>query len=200
MFYSDKLSSKIVELAASNNNDIRKNTDVYVYLVNYILEQVIFFVTMIILGLILHNVLFSLLFFLIFFTYRSTGGGYHASSPFLCTIISYTAFFAACIFCFKFEISKSKLTLAAYIFAIIFILICPFSDCKNRRRTNSQKKSLKLKQIIFIAIFSTLGFVFYYTDCFLYFKLIMISTYIIAVTQSIGVIQMWIDKGGSYDI
>lgn len=200
MLYSNKISSKIVELAAKNNEDVKKNADVYMYLVNYILEQVIFFSTIIILGLLIHNIFFNILFFLVFFTYRSTGGGYHASSPTLCTLLSYATYFVTYIFCFKLTIQKNMLILALYIFAVTFILICPFSDCKNRPRTGAQKKSLKLKQIIFIAVFSTAGFICYYANYFLYFKLIMISTYIIAVTQTIGVIQMWIDKGGSYDI
>lgn len=200
MFYSNKMSLKIVELAANNNDDVKKNTDVYVYLVNYILEQIIFLITIIIFGLFIHNVLFSILFFLVFFTYRSTGGGYHASNTVLCSILSYMAFFASYIFCFKFNISKDILSLILYIISVVFMFICPFSDCKNRRRTEEQKKSLKLKQIIFITVFSIAGLGFYYTDNFLYFKLIMVSTFIIAFAQAVGVIQMWLDKGGSYDI
>lgn len=199
MLYSNKISSKIVELASQNNNDVKKNADIYVYLVNSILEQTIFFVTLLIIGLFLHNIIFNLLFFIIFFTYRGTGGGYHASSPILCTILSYTAYFAVYIFCFKIRLTKSTFTLILYILSVIFMLICPFSDCKNRRRTEEQKKSLKSKQIIFITAFSLVGFIFYCVNKFLYFKLIMISTYIICITQAIGFIQMRIDKGGFYD-
>lgn len=200
MFYSNKISSKIVELASQNNDDIQKNSDVYVYLVNYILEQVIFLILTVIFGLVIHNVIFSILFFLIFFTYRSTGGGYHASNPILCMFLSYAAFFGSYIFCFKIEISKSMSTLALYVFAVIFMFFCPFSDCKNRRRTKDVKKMLKLKQVIFIAVFSAIGFILYYTNKFIYFKLIMISTYIIAFAQVAGFISMRIGNGGSDDI
>lgn len=200
MFYSDKLSAKIVNLATQTNDDVKKNAEVYTYLINYIFEQIIFFSVLLIFGFFTHNVLFSILFFLIFFTYRSTGGGYHASNPALCTIISYLSFIATYIFCYKITVHKSLTTLILYILAVVFMLICPFSDCKNRIRSTQQKKELKIKQLIFIILFSTVGFILYFANYILYFKLIMISTFIIALTQAIGVIQMRIDNGGSYDI
>ena len=94
MLGSKKISTYLVNTAAKSDSEVASRKEIYIYCLDFLVEQLIFLVSLLFIGCFLHDIPFCLLFFAVFLTYRSTGGGFHANSVWLCTLLSYTTFFS----------------------------------------------------------------------------------------------------------
>ena len=190
MLGSKKISTYLVETAAKNDENVAAKKKLYLYCLDFLMEQFFFLLSLFLLGWVLHDIPFSLLYFAIFLTYRSTGGGFHANSAWLCTLLSYLMFFLVWL------VIESPIALwggalhpfhlVAYIILVSLFSLLPVTTHKNITRTAEQKKRLKKKQRICLIFFSLLALIFYCTKLEKYYKLIVVCTLILMITQFTG--------------
>lgn len=190
MLGSKKISTYLVNTAAKNDQKVASRKEIYIYCLDFLVEQLIFLVSLLFIGCFLHDIPFCLLFFAVFLTYRSTGGGFHANSVWLCTLLSYTTFFSVwAVIQSPFALWKGPLCplhLLSYAVIVSLFSLLPVAGHKNKKISDLQRKMLKRKQRICLLLFSLLAVIFYCTKSENYYKLIVVCTLLLMITQWIG--------------
>ena len=87
-------SRKIVSLITKNKNITQEDLDVYIYVFDFIIQNVIFYGLMILIGIISSKVKEMCVFFIVFLLLRKTAGGAHARTPDRCMFFSIIMFVA----------------------------------------------------------------------------------------------------------
>ncbi len=71
------------------NNIKPEDKDIYIYLIEYVLENIIYFLFFLVCGMIFGDVFLGFILFAVLFPLRSFGGGVHAPTKRICYCISY---------------------------------------------------------------------------------------------------------------
>lgn len=87
-------SRKIVSLITKNKNITQDDLDVYIYVFDFIVQNVIFYGLMIFIGIISSKVKEMCVFFIVFLLLRKTAGGAHARTLDSCMFFSIIIFVA----------------------------------------------------------------------------------------------------------
>lgn len=187
MFASNYISKKIVNSVADSNQEIKSNKEIYIYCIEYLMEQVLFLCPLVLIGALLREVIFSILFYVIFTIFRFTSGGYHAPTPLLCTILSYSTFFITyLIVLFTPDFTPYFWFLSYVLLAAGIALLSPVDNIK-KRLPKQRKKLLKKKCRRFIFALAFLDFIFCYTNQRNYYKLITVSCFILLISLFAGI-------------
>lgn len=122
---------------------------VYEYCIRIILKRSLFVLLLLIFGIITNRIIVSLLFVLTFIPLRSFCGGVHASTPTICSVLSYGISLATIILSplLGKYVSYDYILCLFILFCIPIILFAPV-DTKNKKLNLKQKHSLKIKCVI----------------------------------------------------
>ena len=92
MIISKKISSSIAETLSANNIISEQEIPIYSYCLDYIIELFFLFIFAVLYGVFSHKLPETLIFLAVFTPLRSFGGGFHASTPKRCAILSLITF------------------------------------------------------------------------------------------------------------
>ena len=182
------LGSTYISKGIANDLEKRKlinkeDIDIYVYCLDYILENILFTSTIILIGNFFHVLPVSILFTLILILRRFTGG-FHAPTQNLCTLLSFSTFIITMLIIKLLVHSNINYSFA---FGVIYIiagsvifLIAPIEN-KNKRFSNSMKQSLQKKSRFYLGIISIFNCIFFGFHLKLYYTTTTICVMIIAI-------------------
>lgn len=88
MFITQRVSSVTTSILYESHQISKQESEIYTYLFSYICNQLLFTTAFILFAIIVHRLPVCLLFLLFFYFLRSFSGGWHASTPMSCMILS----------------------------------------------------------------------------------------------------------------
>lgn len=97
MFITQRVSSVTTSILYESHQISKQESEIYTYLFSYICNQLLFTTAFILFAIIVHRLPVCLLFLLFFYFLRSFSGGWHASTPMSCMILSISVIFYAYI-------------------------------------------------------------------------------------------------------
>lgn len=127
----------------SEDSQIESNQkNIYAYLFDYIIEQLIFDAIVLIIGVVSGRFIITLCFLAVTIPIRHFAGGFHASTPWMCNILSYGSYILTIIIVPVLEPYIHPYWAAIY--AILWGLILPITpvDTPNKRLNTEQKSKL----------------------------------------------------------
>ena len=198
MIISQKISSYIAETLCEDNIVNKDEKDIYVYCFDYIIELLIFFIIIFISGLITKRIPVSIIFMITAFSIRSFGGGMHASTPGLCSIISFIIFYTILFTAKPLSYTMTWGWCIVHILSIIIILLTAPVDTPKRPMSPEKRKKLK-KRCIVVCLFLFTAFIgFYMNKLQLYYGTLAICSTIFSMSILIGHIinKLSINRGG----
>ena len=160
----DKLSDKCVKKLVANGVIDSEDEELYLYGLHIAITQTTFVLYVIFLGITFKCLIESIVLYLAFQTVRKYAGGYHASSPMVCNVIS-AILLLICIVAMKklFVIDESILfVLVAIIFSISIIVLSPL-DTPEKRLTEQEfirYKKLSICTTIVLVAFIIVFYIF----------------------------------------
>ena len=197
MILSNNLSKLLATFLLKNDYIDSEQLPIYVYCLNYILEQLFFFIVIEVLSCILGLPVLGILFFSTIVPLRSFCGGFHASARGWCIFLSYGCFFLTYFLC-------NIMDNLPVFFWIIFFFIClmllyflPIVIHKNRHFTREQMdKMLKYKRISCILSYFLFA-IFFVLDINKCYHILTICVSIILSSVAIALL-MARQKGGYF--
>ena len=189
-FVIKKISILLTALISKNKPLDEKERAIYEYCIRIIIKRCFFIFLLLLFGLLSKRTIISIIFLTTFIPLRAFCGGMHASTPTICSILSYgislsTIFFSPLI-------GKSiPYTLILCLFTIFFIPIILFApvDAENKRLSIKQKHSLKIKCLIFSFIMGMEFVVFSVIQAKVYCMTISLCVIICSISIVIGFIH-----------
>lgn len=127
----------------SEDSQIESNQKkIYAYLFDYIIEQLIFDAIVLIIGVVSGRFIITLCFLAVTIPMRHFAGGFHASTPWMCNILSYGSYILTIIIVPILEPYIHPYWAAIY--ALLWGLILPIApvDTPNKRLNTEQKSKL----------------------------------------------------------
>lgn len=164
-----------------------KQKDIYIYIYEWVFSFLFYNISLLLIGFFLHRFVYALLFSVSITLLRCTGGGTHAPSRILCTLISYFEFLFV-IFTVSFIVTvpvETQIIIAISSIGIILAL-APVDNSK-KRFTSVQRKKLKIMSFFSSLILSVLIIIFLLNkpDCSL---IVVLCVLISAIDLTIGYI------------
>ncbi len=122
-----------------------KDRNIYEYSIKSLLGNILNIVSCILIGILCGEIIRALVFLLIMIPLRSTIGGCHLNSPFLCFLASCGIVFV-CILApeYLYNISIIIYILSALLWLVIIAIISPV-DCIEKPMTKHEKVQMKIK-------------------------------------------------------
>lgn len=156
-FFSDMLAEVL------NANGVIDDADMsqYEYCLEYLFDIIFYNFSLILFGCMLHDILGAILYIFCVSLIKSVGGGYHAASRLICSILSYSIFLTAmltyrnlviCAFIGRTETAS----LMDYFYAaesFMIVLLSPVGN-PNKRLSSREKVKLKSCSILLVSIVS----------------------------------------------
>ena len=155
-----RISVLLTNLISRSKTIDEKEKLIYEYCIRIILKRCLFVILLLFFGILTNRVCVSLLFLLTFIPLRSFCGGMHASTPTICTVLSYGIGLAIIFFSpLLGELIPYPVILYFFIlFCIPIILFAPV-DTKNKRFNLTQISSLRIK-CLFLTLLIGVVFIF----------------------------------------
>lgn len=150
-----KLSESITRLLITNDIVSDENREAYIYGLELLFPQIIFYVGILVIAVFTNTILLSILFVITYKALRQYTGGYHCKSAEICLVVSVLIYLMLLfLFYFNSEIVDMSLITVSIISSIIIFRFSPIED-KNKPLDNIEKiKYRKLSVIVtIIAIF-----------------------------------------------
>lgn len=122
MILSNNLSKLLATFLLKNDYIDSEQLPIYVYCLNYILEQLFFFIVIEVLSCILGLPVLGILFFSTIVPLRSFCGGFHASARGWCIFLSYGCHFTREQMDKMLKYKRISCILSSFLFAIFFVL------------------------------------------------------------------------------
>lgn len=146
-------SRKIVSLITKNKNITQEDLDVYIYVFDFIIQNVIFYGLMILIGIISSKVKEMCVFFIVFLLLRKTAGGAHARTPDSCMFFSIIIFVANIYGTELFNGICFQVNLIIEIaLATIIIVLAPVDSVNNMMDLNTKKRYKYITLILVLLI------------------------------------------------
>lgn len=155
-----RISVLLTNLISRSKTINEKEKLIYEYCIRIILKRCLFVILLLLFGILTNRACVSLLFLLTFIPLRSFCGGMHASTPTICTILSY-GIGLAIIFFSPLLGELIPYTVILYFFILFCIPIILFApvDTKNKRFNLTQIRSLRIK-CLFLTLLIGVVFIF----------------------------------------
>lgn len=186
MKLTNQISAFITDTLITSDKIESNLRDAYIYIFNYIIDYVVYAISIIFLGFIFHNILNALIFLLTLIPLRYCAGGLHASTEIKCQILSYLTFFIVMLATHIFYNYYILLSIF-YIFSAILIVILTPVDNPRKRFNCIIKKKLKNKCIKLIFINTIIYFTLIITHQNHYCATISICYIIVLGNQLLGI-------------
>lgn len=184
-YVSKKLSTSLYEADIIKHSEL----DIYSYCFDYIIELMLNIIIFLGIGQFTHKFIISLIFLIVLIPMRSFGGGIHAPTPKICSLISFSLFFIVLYisnilsYMFTFE------WCICFILAISIILILAPIDSPNKPMDNINRAKLKRYCIITCIAYVCLFLYFYIKHLQLYYGTTAICVIIVSLSILLGFIQ-----------
>ena len=188
MSLARRISIKIVNYMAENNIIPVNEVDFYIYCYEFVLDLLIFNLSVIVLGFLLGHPLLALLYIITLTPTKMLAGGAHANSRSMCSIISYTITLAVLL---ATQISfhwNDLILLIIFLLAIISIIIFSPVETPNKKFPAERKRTLKKYSFFYSSFLVLLYLILLYKNFTQYIFLMTLCVIIIAVNQYIGII------------
>ena len=155
-----RISVLLTNLISRSKTIDEKEKLIYEYCIRIILKRCLFVIILLFFGILTNRVCVSILFLLTFIPLRSFCGGMHASTPTICTVLSY-GIGLAIIFFSPLLGELIPYTVILYFFILFCVPIILFApvDTKNKRFNLTQIRSLRIK-CIFLTLLIGVVFIF----------------------------------------
>lgn len=183
MIMSEIISNKITNALATNKMIDTKLTKVYQYSLEYLLDIIIYNLSILLLGWLLRCFLLSLLYLIVTTFLRKFSGGFHASTRLQCSILSYFFYFIT-IFStriffnytkwYSFLFSKPNVATSIYLCAALLIVILSPVIHPNKHMNYNDKRRLKKNTALTILIISIFFYILLKNRLQIYCLLIII--------------------------
>ena len=139
-----------------------KEKYIYSYLFSCVFEEIMFDFITLATGIIFHRLITSVLFIIITMPLRYFAGGYHASTPLRCTILSYGIMIIVVLFPqLSFEHSETIQAIIFFVCIAIIMIVSPV-DTENKRFNISDKISLQKKARITVILICGIQLILWY--------------------------------------
>ena len=182
-----RVANSLSKVLLETNNIKQEEYDIYRYLLEYILENMVFFLFHVVCGMLFGDVVYGLLLFAVIFPLRSFGGGVHAPTKRMCGVLSY-----GMVICVTGLIPVATNVVPSLIWTIVMCtssigIIC-FApvDCPNKRLTEEQKEGLRKKCLVSLMIISMTYTALLDFHMMKYCGIISTGTMIVAVSEVLG--------------
>lgn len=160
-----KLSESIAGLLITNNIVSDENREAYIYGLELLFPQIIFYLGILVIAIFTKTILLSLLFLITYKVLRQYTGGYHCKSAEMCLVVSILIYIILLLlFYFNSEIIDMVLVIVSVIVSGIILRFSPIED-KNKPLDNLEKRkyrklsiAITLVAVFFIIISFYLSF------------------------------------------
>ena len=183
MFITQRVSSVTTSILYESHQISKQESEIYTYLFSYICNQFLFTTAFILFAIIVHRLPVCLLFLLFFYFLRSFSGGWHASTPMSCMILSIFCYLL-CIYIVPFMHSYPLIVCSCWIISMICLFLYAPADTRHRPISQTRRVYLKKRaHIVYVCI------ILIYTIAFLLNWYILLTTLSFCVTiTAVGVI------------
>lgn len=185
-----KTSFLLTNLISRSKPIDEKERCIYEYCIRIILKRCLFVILVLIFGIVTKRINVGLLFLLTFIPLRSFCGGMHASTPTICSVLSYGISLA--ISFFSPLLGKSIpyiILLCLFVLFCIPIFIFAPVDTKNKRLNPKQKSSLKIKSNILMIFIVAEFVIFSIIQAQTYYMTISLCVIICSISVVIGFLR-----------
>ena len=166
----------------------QEEVDIYKYLFEYIIENLLFFFVFPFCGILFGDILYGLLLYAVIIPLRSFGGGVHAPAKWICNILSYGMVVVVIgVIPFAAKCLPKVMWLSIFVMSFLLIGCLVPVDCPNKRLSDDQKKKLKRYCLISLLLISIAFFIFYQFNIKSYCGIIAVGSLVIAVSDVLGV-------------
>ena len=196
MIISQKISHYITDALCEADIVKKEEKDIYIYCFDYIIELLISFIIIMLSGIFTKQISVSVIFLLTAFSIRSFGGGIHASTPAVCSIISFLIFYAVLFAAKPLSGIMSLGWCIVQIVSIDVILLFAPVDTPQRPMKPEKKKKLKKRSIAVCIILAASFTLFYKYKLQLYYGTLAICSFIFSISIFIGYIVNKFNKVG----
>lgn len=185
-----KISILLTNLISRSKPIDENERRIYEYCIRIILKRCLLVILVSLFGIVTKRISVSLLFLLTFIPLRSFCGGMHASTPTICSVLSYGMSLAIIFFSPVIgKIVPYIILLCLFILFCILIFIFAPVDTKNKRFDSKQKRSLKNKCCILMFFIVSEFVIFSIFRAQTYYMTISLCVIICSISVVIGFLQ-----------
>lgn len=151
MFITQRVSSVTTSILYESHQISKQESEIYTYLFSYICNQLLFTTAFILFAIIVHRLPVCLLFLLFFYFLRSFSGGWHASTPMSCMILSIFCYLL-CIYIVPFMHSYPLIVCSCWIISMIcFSMLLQTHDIDRYLKQDAFTKKNVLTLFMFVS-------------------------------------------------
>lgn len=185
MILSKKISKSITSELYKNKIIDDTNKEYYSYCFDYIIENIIYYLSLIVIGCFSAHLIPALLYIMIMMPLKMLAGGAHAKSPGSCTVISYSVYIFSLFLSDILSLSTFTMIIAFFISCICISILSPVEH--PNKRFNAEKR-IKLKRAcrFFLMLVCFLFVIMIKLNKVLYSNIILICVMIVTINQIIG--------------
>lgn len=156
-FFLDKIGKIITKNMMLTDEDY----EVYIYVFEYIFQNIIFWTCAITIGVVCRRVKEMLVFLLVFIPLRKTSGGVHAGTVDICLLFSFLIYFMNIYIPELWNISFAVGKILEITLATMIVILSPV-DCANLKLDQERKKKKKIFTGILSIFYTSISTIFYF--------------------------------------
>lgn len=156
-FFLDKIGKIITKNMILTDEDY----EVYIYVFEYIFQNIIFWTYAITIGVVCRKVKEMLVFLLVFIPLRKTSGGVHAGTVDVCLLFSVLIYFINIYIPELWNISFTVGKILEITLATMIVILSPV-DCANLKLDQERKKKKKIFTGILSIFYTSISTIFYF--------------------------------------
>ena len=187
MILTKKLSDKFAKSLAETGQIDKEFEESYSYCIDFVLDLVVYNLSLLIIGAILHNFVTALVYIISIVPLKMVAGGAHANTRGMCSVISYASFGLTILLSCILKPSP-VFCLVSFFISIPFIILLSPVEHENKRFDDAGKKKLKRLSLIFSLPITVLFLVLFKFSLYKYCFTISICVITIFINQLIGLI------------
>lgn len=152
---------KIGKIITKNMILTDEDYEVYIYVFEYIFQNIIFWICAITIGVVCRKVKEMLVFLLVFIPLRKTSGGVHAGTVDVCLLFSVLIYFINIYIPELWNISFTVGKILEITLATMIVILSPV-DCANLKLDQERKKKKKIFTGILSIFYTSISTIFYF--------------------------------------
>ena len=152
---------KIGKIITKNMILTDEDYEVYIYVFEYIFQNIIFWTCAITIGVVCRKVKEMLVFLLVFIPLRKTSGGVHAGTVDVCLLFSVLIYFINIYIPELWNISYTVGKILEITLATMIVILSPV-DCANLKLDQERKKKKKIFTGILSTFYTSISTIFYF--------------------------------------
>lgn len=183
-----RISEYITQQLETNNVIIKENRELYKFGIQNGLIITLNLITSLIIGAFLGEFVYSILLLVVYIPLRTYSGGYHASTPIRCYVVS-SGIMVLWLSVLKWiEIPSSCCVISFFLCFIICIYLSPI-DTKNKKFDKNEKKEFGKRAKIVIIIYAAIWLSALCADIQIVVKIITLAVCTETIMMIIGIID-----------